>query len=236
MGNRLITILDKTLDAIVSIICVLLLLIGVYSLLDNLWLYQNAQDKSLLIYRPGQEELLTEEKKISENQVAWLTIDDTNVDYPIMQGVDNYEFLNKDPYGEFSLSGSIFLDAANDPAFTDVYSLVYGHHMAHGAMFGALDDFRNRAFFNAHRTGRIVTKDSIFELRLFAVAPGEGDDPRVFAPSDKTAKEITAFLQENATIYYKGYRPGDRIVALTTCWGETNLSRLLVFGVIREKK
>lgn len=42
--------------------------------------------------------------------VAWLTIDDTKIDYPVMQGKDNTEYLNKDPYGDYALAGSIFLD------------------------------------------------------------------------------------------------------------------------------
>ena len=71
------------------------------------------------------------------------------------RGKENYEYLNKDPYGEFSLSGSIFLDARNDPDFKDDYSLIYGHHMEKGAMFGALDDFQDRAYFDQRRSGTV---------------------------------------------------------------------------------
>lgn len=119
MGSRLIGILDKLVDTVIVIVCVLLLLIGTYSLMDNLWLYQNATDRSSLTYKPPLDEPLQEEKKISENHIAWLTVNDTDIDYPVMQGKDNYEYLNKDPYGEFSLSGSIFLDVNNSPDFKD---------------------------------------------------------------------------------------------------------------------
>ena len=120
MGNRLIKILDKSLDTVIVIVCILLLLIGTYSLMDNLWLYENATDRSSLTYKPALDEPLQEEKRISENQIAWITVNDTDIDYPVMQGKDNYEYLNKDPYGEFSLSGSIFLDARNDPDFKEM--------------------------------------------------------------------------------------------------------------------
>ena len=176
MGSRLIGILDKLVDTVIVIVCVLLLLIGTYSLMDNLWLYQNATDRSSLTYKPALDEPLQEEKKISENHIAWLTVNDTDIDYPVMQGKDNYEYLNKDPYGEFSLSGSIFLDANNSPDFKDEYSLIYGHHMEHGAMFGALDDFQDRAYFDQRRSGTIVTDERSYELRLFAVCSAEANE------------------------------------------------------------
>lgn len=234
MARAIIKVLDKTLDTAILIVCVLLLLIGAYSVLDNLWLYENATDRSALLYKPPVDEPLAEEKRISENQVAWVAIDDTTIDYPIMQGKDNYEFLNKNPYGEFALSGSIFLDSRNDEAFTDPYSLIYGHHMAHGAMFGALDDFLDRAYFDAHRTGRVVTKTAVYDFTAFAVSYADGTDQTIFDPTDRMTSEIYAFLEENARIYLQEER-GDRIVALSTCSGDASTTRLIVFGTIRER-
>ncbi|MBR1845920.1 MAG: class B sortase, partial [Oscillospiraceae bacterium] len=63
-----------------------------------------------------------------------------------MQGETNGKYLNTDPYGEYSLSGSIFLDSRNAGDFSDSYSLVYGHHMADGMMFGALDAFFDEGY------------------------------------------------------------------------------------------
>ena len=108
---------------------------------DSYMVYQQATDNSILKYKPGYETDDETNKKITGNMVAWLTIDDTNVDYPVMQGEDNNEYLNKDPFGDYALSGSIFLDSRNDPEFKDYYSLIYGHHMEHGMMFGAIDEY-----------------------------------------------------------------------------------------------
>ena len=226
MGSRLIGILDKLVDTVIVIVCVLLLLIGTYSLMDNLWLYQNATDRSSLTYKPALDEPLQEEKKISENHIAWLTVNDTDIDYPVMQGKDNYEYLNKDPYGEFSLSGSIFLDANNSPDFKDEYSLIYGHHMEHGAMFGALDDFQDRAYFDQRRSGTIVTDERSYELRLFAVCSAEANETVLFDPQGRTMR--------GKAIIYNEPTEGERIVALSTCSGGTSIMRLLVIGTIRE--
>ena len=69
---------------------------------------------------------------------AWITIDNTHIDYPVLQGKDDMEYVNKDPFGEFALSGSIFLSTKNASDFSDVYNMTYGHHMENGAMFGDL--------------------------------------------------------------------------------------------------
>ena len=69
---------------------------------------------------------ITEEtlREISGYAVAWLTVDDTKIDYPLCQCDDNKFFLNHDPQGNYSLAGSIFLDFRNNPDFTDRYTWV----------------------------------------------------------------------------------------------------------------
>ena len=139
--RRVVIALDWMLDTALLVLFILLFLIGGYTMYDTWFVYEHAQDTSILAYKPQSGTAAEEVAPISEDAVAWLTIDDTNIDYPVMQGVDNNEYLNKDPYGNYSLSGSIFLDSRNASDFSDPYSLIYGHHMEHGVMFGALDKF-----------------------------------------------------------------------------------------------
>ena len=71
----------------------------------------------LLEYKPipGQEEnpTLDELMAINPDVVGWLTVDDTHIDYPVVQGENDMEYINKDVYGEFALPGSIFLSCVN---------------------------------------------------------------------------------------------------------------------------
>ena len=136
MLRKSIIISHKTINAIVVIVAALLFLICLYAMIDAYIVYVGANDSGIMKYKPesGNTEKLRE---LSENAVAWLTVDDTRIDYPVMQGENNTEYLNKAPNGEFSLSGSIFLDSRNDKTFSDPYSLIYGHHMEYGAMFGS---------------------------------------------------------------------------------------------------
>ena len=228
--------LDRILNAVVVIICILILLVSLYSLLDNHRQMEEANDTSVLVYKPNLEKLGTEEfvfKKINENHKAWLSVDDTNIDYPIMQGESNLDYLNYDPYGNFRLSGSIFLDCTNSPDFSDDYSLIYGHHIRAGAMFGTLDFYKDRSFFDSHRSGWIVVDNgTAFDFEVFAVMSIDASDKIIFRPAEQTTATILDFLRESAMIFEEP-EEGLRLVALSTCAG--NLDRLVVFGTIRER-
>ena len=95
--KKVIYILSEIEDAFVFLICILLFLIGLYALVDSYLVYQHANDTSLLKHKPGYEK--DDGRDIVGNMVAWLTVDDTKIDYPVMQGENNEEYLNKDPYG-----------------------------------------------------------------------------------------------------------------------------------------
>ena len=168
-GKKIIRLIDGLIDKSILLICIVLFLLGSYGLYDSYMVYQQATDNSILKYKPGYETDDETDKKITGNMVAWLTIDDTNIDYPVMQGEDNNEYLNKDPFGNYALSGSIFLDRRNNPEFKDYYSLIYGHHMEHGMMFGAIDEYLNEDYFNSHRTGSLVVGKKTYKIRIFAV-------------------------------------------------------------------
>ena len=110
-GKKIIRLIDGLIDKSILLICIVLFLLGSYGLYDSYMVYQQATDNSILKYKLDMKPMMRQIKKITGNMVAWLTIDDTNIDYPVMQGEDNNEYLNKDPFGNYALSGSIFLDA-----------------------------------------------------------------------------------------------------------------------------
>jgi SrtB family sortase len=80
-------------------------------------------------YHGSQSDHLDEMHSEYTDLVGFLTVEGTNIDYPVMQGIDNSHYLNTDPFGAYSLSGSIFLDSRSSPDFSDEYSVIYGHHM-----------------------------------------------------------------------------------------------------------
>ena len=233
-AERFVFLLDHILNGIIVLVSVVILLVSGYSLYDNHRIYREASDTSLLTYKPAAIVSERDGKAWLDGQTAWLTIENSYIDYPVMQGKDNFEYLNKDPYGEFRLSGSIFLDTDNAGDFTDEYSMIYGHHMDHFSMFGSLDLFASEAYFNSHRSGELTVKDARYGLDLFAVVWGDAGDRVIFHPEGRTAADVAAYIDENAVIN-TGYEPGRRIVALSTCAGEKYSSRLIVFGMLGDR-
>ncbi|MBR3860735.1 MAG: class B sortase [Oscillospiraceae bacterium] len=100
--------------------------------------------------------------------VAWLTLEDTGVDYPVTQGKNNQKYINTSALGEFSLSGAIFADARNAPDFSDTPTILYGHNMTGEAMFGSLDRYEDGAYFAGHLHGTLYHGGQYDALEVFA--------------------------------------------------------------------
>ncbi len=223
--------MNRAYEKTMLLIFIIALLICIYALYDTWYVFDHANDKSYLKFKPGVEEEngAVSESPITSDMVGWITMDDTNIDYPIMQGEDNTEYLNKDPYGKFSLSGSIFLDSRNNSAFTDEYSLIYGHHMEYGVMFGALDDYLDEDYLQSHRHGQLlVGRDGkvMYELEAFYAMSADAKDDFIFNPEN--FEELYAFLRE------KGMDINHRVLCLSTCAGDTSTTRIVVFAYILE--
>ena len=234
MLRKTIRFMDSAVNRIVAILCLLLFLICLYAMIDAVNVYLNANDKSVLKYKPqlghGSEAL----GELSDDAVAWLTIDNTSIDYPVMQGRNNEEYINKDPFGEFSLSGSIFLDSRNRGDFSDPYSILYGHHMEHGAMFGSLDNFIKQEYFDQHRTGTLITTSGQdYTIRLFAACKADATEKTVFDPPDSTNEELLQYLKQHAAVFEpQGVDAHSRILAMTTCQSAESIERMIVFGIL----
>lgn len=219
---------DRWTDAALFLFFLLLFLIGAYTMYDALMIYNSAENTDLKQYRPvpGQESSW-DGSALSKNAVAWLTVEDTSIDYPVMQGKDNNEYLNKDPFGNYALSGSIFLDARNAPDFSDPYSLIYGHHMEYGKMFGSLDSFMKKDFFDTHRKGTLTCQNKVREITFFACLIADGSEKEIFAPTETDG--TLDYVRQHALIWYEP--KGEQLIALSTCKHPQTTERFIVFGV-----
>jgi sortase B len=212
----------------------LVMLIGLWQVYDNYYIFYNAIDESILQYKPDPETPVAQkDSPITGEMVGWLTIDNTNIDYPVMQGNDNTYFLNTDPFGEYSLTGSIFLDSRNSPDFTDDFSLVYGHHMDYGKMFGALDDFLSSSYLSEHNKGTLMVgrnAEKVYDLEIFAAERISGKEKAVF---DIEQDRIRQFIRSNTDV--SEFDSSSRILGLSTCAGVDSVTRIVVFCYIKER-
>lgn len=232
LGDRLVSLLAGGL-------ILLMLLYGGYSLWDTAMVYSGAfLSEELLAFKPASDDpnsnpTLTELQEINPDVRAWLTVYETNIDYPVVQGETDWDYINTDIYGEFSLSGSIFLDSRNSPDFSDAYNIVYGHHMDNGGMFGDVVEFVNEDYFQAHPTGRLYLPDATYDITLFACVQTDAYDSMIYnpTPSDKDVGRLLAYIQDNAVQSRDiGVKESDQIIGLSTCAEAQTNGRVVIFG------
>ena len=105
--------------------------------------------------------------KMNKDLVAWLSIDDTTIDYPVVQRPkDNEFYLHHDFFRKDNENGQIILDAKCDP-YTPSYNLVVsGHHMRNRSMFGCMDDFKQQSYYEDHK---FVTFDTLMRRGTYVI-------------------------------------------------------------------
>ena len=230
---------DKVLSLIAVLMILLLLCYGGYSLWDTAMLYKGAFNSSdLLQYKPSADdpESLTFEEllKLNPDVCAWITVDDTHIDYPVVQGEDNMEYVNKDVQGEFAFSGAIFLDSQNKRDFSDSYNLLYGHQMEGGAMFGDIAEFREKSYFDSHETGTLYLPGKAIPITFFACVSIDAFDSVVYHPDAQPAGDVTTLLNhiQGTAVQYRdiGVTAKDQIIGLSTCSEAVTNGRVVLFG------
>ena len=172
-----------------------------YALWDN-WSILKEPDQvreDLIRYKPANEEELSysfqELKAMNPDVCGWLTLDHTKIDYPVVQGTDNFEYLEKDVLGNPSVAGSIFLDAKSDRNFHDFYTVIMGHHMQGRKMFGDIDLYTDASFFEKNTTGTLYVEGRILKLETVAILKADAYDKYVYR-TDWKEKEEKEELQE----------------------------------------
>ncbi|MDO4633374.1 MAG: class B sortase [Eubacteriales bacterium] len=245
MAKRTLDFLNGLLSLFVAVIVLTFGAYSVYALWDNNRIYTAVDDvqSALLKLKPSAdaeesgasfEELLA----INKDVCGWVTLDNTAIDYPILQGENILTYINTDVYGKFALAGSIFLDTDNDRTFHDAYSLIYGHHMDQHKMFGDLDLYKEKKFFDENTTGMLILPDRSYELEIFACLLIESSEDAIFGVEqwltdiegllEFSEKEALHQHQETVDLLRKDEKP--QVLALSTCATEFTDARTIVLA------
>lgn len=184
--------------------------------------YTDEEEVELTVL-PEYETLYNKNKKL----IGWLKIDDTNIDYPVMQTANNEYYLDHNFNQEYDKNGSLFMDAACDVVHRNTNLIIYGHHMKSGKMFGNLNNYSSKDYCEKHSTIRF---DTIYEKGLYQVmyvfrSRIYNEDEVVFKYyqffDSASEKEFESNMQEMAalSLYDTGVRAafGDELLTLSTC-------------------
>lgn len=175
-------------------------------------------------------------KAINEDVVGWIYIPDTRVNYPIVQGEDNDQYLYHLLTGEYNSSGSIFLDAEVSSDFSKQNSPIYGHNMKNKTMFADIVEYKKQEFFDAHPTAMLMTPEKNYFVHLFSgyVTDSWGNawinefTDAEFETWLSEVREKSRFTSEVVPTVQ------DRVLTFSTCAYDTHDARFIVHGILEE--
>lgn len=172
---------------------------------------------------------------------AWLSMPDLGVEEPILQNPDDDEYyLRRNADRKYSISGSMFTQSGyNDAEFADPVTVIYGHNMNSGVMFGGLEVYAKALDLTEEQLFYIYRPEQRLTYRIFAAVPYNNrhilhyHDFRCepvytnFFEDIRNTKSLHANLNEALMPAF-----GDRVVILSTCKNGDDSSRYLVMGVL----
>lgn len=252
--------LNEVYDFLFVILMILLLVFAFYAKWDSEQVYIKADPVQYLQYKPSPPEMVSFEElqEINPDVMGWLTVYDTNIDYPLVQTDDNNYYLNHNPKKEPEVSGSLYLDYRNDKQFKDFNTIIYGHHMAQHKMFGDLDKFLDEEFWNSHEYGNLIYDAQNHGLQFIAMLQVDAYDGTTYTPAVngeenrilyinhlyETAKYVRGIDTETLKNLQKQLKkdkdndepllrtspvtPDDHLVLLSTCSSDITNGRLIL--------
>ena len=169
-------------------------------------------------------------QKINSDIIAWIYCPDTQINYPVVQGKDNEYYLNHLLDGSYNANGTLFMDYRCVP--DDRNTIIYGHNMRSGNMFGELVNYKRQAFYNKHPVMYLFTPDASYKLHLFAGVVVDSESLVYSAePSEGglTLWKDCSTFQSNVTVL-----PEDKLVTLSTCSYEYDNARYVVMATMEK--
>ncbi len=186
-------------------------------------------------------------KKDYPDAYAWIQLPGIDViDYPIMQSspeADDNFYLDHNKNGKKAKEGAIYIQKLNHNDFSDPNTLIYGHNMLNGTMFGQLKKFRNKNFFDENRTIFIYTPGHVLEYEIISAFIYDdrhiinsfefnNEDERMeFFKTCVNPSSLTKQVLKDATL-----NADDKIITLSTCTSNNSERYLVVGKLINDTK
>jgi len=190
------------------------------------------------VFAPKVNQAVVDMQARYPDAVGWITIPNTKIDYPFVQATDNDFYLHRDLDKNYLYTGTVFMDYRNHKDFSDFNTIIFGHHMKNGSMFGTLQDFNDQSFFNANKTGTIFLADKTYTIEFFAWIVLKPNDAQIYDPTIVDVTNRQAFLDHAKSMarYYRdlGVTPDDHLVTLSTCNYEFDNAREVLIGRLAE--
>lgn len=174
-------------------------------------------------------------KEINSDFAGWLYYEPLEISYPIVRGNDNDYYTHYTFENVKNSSGAIFMDFLNKKDYSNYNTIIYGHNMRNGTMFGSLKKILNdTSIAEENPYFYIFTEDKAFMYEIFAVyITDENSQTYDLIGSEEEQAEYLDYIR-NSAVYLSDREvlPSDRVVTLSTCHGLHSTNRTVVHGVL----
>ncbi len=175
-------------------------------------------------------------QEVNSDIVGWLKIRALDLSYPVVQGEDNDYYLHRSFEQEDLFAGCLFMHYENESDFSDQNTVIYGHNMKNGSMFGSLKKFRDEEVYKTSKYFWIYTEDVIYMYRIFSarVVNKVGQPYQIVFTDEEFEEFLTTAMEEsevdntNVTV-----STDDKVVTLSTCTGDSS-TRFVVQGKLTQ--
>lgn len=224
----------NSIYTVLMLVCIVVFLFALYNVIKILSDYKEIDN----YYEAAQEQFAVVEdgilsqvdfakiRGVNDDVVCWINIKDTNISYPVLKGANNDYYLNRNYEKQYLVAGSIFVDSMNSSDFSDLHTIIYGHNMHNGSMFGKLDKFKSEKYRDEHPNIYLLFPDGKwYKYEIYSYYTADVDDG-TFELIDESTSKYKTFLEltKKKNIYKNTSAPadGEKILTLSTCTEDSN--------------
>lgn len=232
--------MKKNIKTLINIIGITIVLFCTYMVLDIQNEYKQAEvstEKVKSIKSSSKSSKDTSLYNANNDFKFWIDIDNTNIDYPVVQGKDNDFYLTHDFFKEESIAGSVFLDYRINNKSKNL--IVYGHNMKDNTMFSDLELFKDKEFFNKNNLITISKGDKEYIYEVFSVYYISGEKTSHLQTNFNSNNDFFNYLeivQSKSLFKSKKELTSNEILTLSTCSYEFKNYRTVVHAQLIEVK
>ncbi len=194
----------------------------------------------------GKEEVMLPEidwsklKQMNQDLIGWLYIPDTSIQYPIVKSTDNDYYLSHTFDKTENACGCIFMDKGNKTDYSSDNTILHGHNMKNGTMFGSLRNYEDKSYWKDHPYIWIIKENTAAKYEIFAVSITEAaSDVYVLEfGSEENFQNYIVNRTKLDAIYETGVNvtTRDKLLTLSTCTSDEEEGRRVVQAKLVEEK
>lgn len=221
----------KTIVKIIMIVCLIVMIYSIFNIV--MWYIDNKKNEEIkeeikeIIDNTSEDKNDIDFKLLKEKNkdiVAYLKVNNTNIDYVVVKGNDNKYYLKHNLYKEYNRAGWIFMDYHNKLDGTDKNIIIYGHNTLDKTMFGTLRNVVKKEWYENtdNHIIKLVFEDEVVSYQVFSTYSIKVEDyyiNTIFKNNDEFNKFVNTLKKRSVYDYGVEVTGEDSILTLSTCTG-----------------